>query len=98
MSVFLVASAVGWLLVVGIALTRSRAYATYRGVTLALQVLFASALVHRFESLLPLFYYLHATVFVQAIGLVRPRMRSLAYRALVSVPKSAEVRLGLSAI
>lgn len=86
MSWFVVASWLGWLLVVGVALTRSRAYATFRGVTLGLQVLFASALVHRFEPVLPLFYYLHAAVFVQALGLVKPRMRSLPYRVLVSVP------------
>jgi predicted MPP superfamily phosphohydrolase len=86
MSTFVALSVVGWLLVVGLALLRSRAYATFRGVTLGLQVLFASALVHRFEPVLPLFCYLHATVFAQSIGLIRPRMRSLAYRALVSVP------------
>lgn len=86
MSAFVLVSLVGWALVVGIALTRSRAYATYRGITLALQVLFASALLPRFASVLPAFYYLHAAVFVQAIGLVRPRMRSLPYRALISVP------------
>jgi predicted MPP superfamily phosphohydrolase len=86
MSWFFIASALGWLVVVGLALTRSRAYATFRGVTLGLQVLLASALVHRFDAVLPLFYYLHASVFVQSLGLIRPRMRSLPYRALVSVP------------
>ncbi len=86
MSVFVIVSLVGWALVVGLALMRSRAYATFRGVTLGLQVLFASALVHRFQSVLPLFIYLHASVFIQSIGLIRPRMRSLVYRALISVP------------
>lgn len=86
MSVFLLISLVGWATVVAAALLRSRAYAIFRGVTLGLQVLFAATLVHRFQSVLPLFCYLHAAVFVQSIGLVRPRMRSLAYRALVSVP------------
>lgn len=91
MSTFLAVSLAGWLLVVGVALLRSRAYAIFRGVTLGLQVLFASALVHRFQEppwLAWAFYYLHAVVFVQAIGLVRPRMRSLPYRAIVSVPGS----------
>jgi uncharacterized protein len=88
MSVFVALSCVGWVAVIGLALTRSRAYAIFRGITLGLQVLFAAALVHRFEGVLPLYYYLHASVFVQALGLVRPRMRSLAYRALVSVPGS----------
>jgi predicted MPP superfamily phosphohydrolase len=86
MSAFLLISLVGWLAVVGLALMRSRAYAMFRGVTLGLQVLFASTLVHRFQSVLPLFYYLQATVFVQSLGLIRPRMRSLPYRALISVP------------
>jgi uncharacterized protein len=86
MSPFLLVSLVGWLAVVAVALTRSRAYAIFRGVTLGLHVLFASALVPRFENVLPLFYYLHAVVFFQSLGLVRPRMRSLPYRALISVP------------
>src|SRR5512134_2051439 len=86
MSWFVAISVAGWLLVVGLALLRSRAYAIFRGVTLGLQVLLASALAHRFEAVLPLFYYLHASVFVQALGLIRPRMRSLPYRALISVP------------
>ena len=86
MSAFLLVSLIGWAAVVALALLRSRAYAIFRGVTLGLQVLFAAALVHRFQSVLPLFYYLQATVFVQSLGLIRPRMRSLPYRALISVP------------
>jgi predicted MPP superfamily phosphohydrolase len=86
MSAFLLISLVGWAAVVGLALLRSRAYAMFRGVTLGLQVLFAATLVHRFQSVLPVFYYLQATVFVQSLGLIRPRMRSLPYRALISVP------------
>jgi predicted MPP superfamily phosphohydrolase len=91
MSVFFTVSLLGWLLVTSLALLRSRAYAIFRGITLGFQVVFASALVHCFQSppwLLGLFYYLHAVVFVQAIGLIRPRMRSLGYRALISVPGS----------
>lgn len=86
MSAFVVASVLGWAAVVGLALMRSRAYAIFRAVTLGLHVMFAAALVHRFQAVLPLFLYLHAAVFVQSIGLVRPRMRSLPYRALISVP------------
>ena len=91
MSAFLIISLVGWLSVVGLALLRSQRYAIFRGVTLGLQVLFAATLAHRFQStsapwLFWLFCYLHAAVFVQSIGLIRPRMRSLPYRALVSVP------------
>jgi len=86
MSAFLLVSLVGWAAVVALALLRSRAYAMFRGVTLGLQVLFASTLVDRFQNVLPLFYYLQAAVFVQSLGLIRPRMRSLPYRALISVP------------
>jgi predicted MPP superfamily phosphohydrolase len=46
------------------------------------------ALVHRFQAVLPVFLYLHATVFVHSLSLIRPRMRSLPYRALISVPAS----------
>ena len=89
MSAFLAISLVGWLTVVALAGLRSRAYATFRGITLGFQVVFAATLVHRFQNppwLLGLFCYLHAAVFVQSLGLIRPRMRSLPYRALVSVP------------
>jgi uncharacterized protein len=89
MSAFIVISLVGWAAVVGLALLRSRAYATFRGITLGLQVLFAGTLAHRFQSppwLFWVFCYLHAAVFVQSIGLIRPRMRSLPYRVLISVP------------
>jgi predicted MPP superfamily phosphohydrolase len=86
MSAFLAISALGWLLVVGAALLRSRAYAIFRAITLGLHVLFASALISRFQPVLPWVYYLHAAVFVQALGLVQPRMRSLPYRALISIP------------
>jgi predicted MPP superfamily phosphohydrolase len=91
MSVFLLISLVGWVTVVGLALLRSRAYAIFRGVTLGLQVLFAATLAHRFQAppwLFVLFCYLHAAVFVQSLGLIRPRMRSLPYRAFVSIPAS----------
>jgi len=86
MSTFFVISAAGWLLVVGAALFRSRAYAIFRGVTLGLQVLLASALAPRFGAIFLAFCYLQAVVFVQAVGLVQPRMRGLPYRILISVP------------
>lgn len=85
---FTTLSVVGWLVVVAAALAfRSRAYAAFRGVTLGLQVLFAIAIVHRFEG--PWFWvfvYLHAAGFVSALFLIRPRLRSLVYRTLISVP------------
>lgn len=59
----------------------------FRGITLGLHVLFASAIASRFAGpVFPVFVALHATVFVSSFSLVRPRPRSLAYRALISLP------------
>jgi predicted MPP superfamily phosphohydrolase len=87
-SPFVLASFAAWALVVVLALTlRSRAYAMFRGITLGLHVLFASAIASRFAGpVFPVFVALHATVFVSSLSLVRPRPRSLAYRALISMP------------
>src|SRR4051812_15217473 len=80
-------SVAAWFLVVACALVfRSRAYATFRAVLLGLQVLFASALFPRFQSVWPLFVYGHAAVFVQSLALIRPSMRGLSYRVLISIP------------
>jgi predicted MPP superfamily phosphohydrolase len=85
---FLTASLVALLCVVGVALLRSRAYAIFRGVTLGVHTLIASALWPRFEWAAPVFLYLHATVYLHSLSLVRPAMRPLAYRALVSWPSA----------
>jgi predicted MPP superfamily phosphohydrolase len=86
---FVVASWAAWLVVVVAALVlRSRAYATFRGVTLALQVLIAGALFRYFEVAWPVVAYLQATVFVSSLVLIRPKLRGVLYRALVSVPAS----------
>jgi predicted MPP superfamily phosphohydrolase len=86
-SYFVPASWAAWLVVVasGWAL-RSRAYAIYRAVTLGLQVLIASALVRYFAWAFPVIAYLEAMVFLSSLVLIRPRLRGLPYRALVSVP------------
>ncbi|HEY4106295.1 MAG TPA: phosphodiesterase, partial [Polyangiaceae bacterium] len=87
MSPFVLASLAAWLLVVACGwVFRSRTYATFRAVGLGLQVLFASALFPRVHGLWPLFVYGHAAVFVHALALIRPRLRPLAYRALISIP------------
>lgn len=89
MSPFALWSLVAWVLVVAISWRfRSRAYATYRAVLLGLQVLFASALLTRVHAVWPLFLYGHATVFVQSLALIRPGMRGLVYRALISIPSA----------
>lgn len=89
MTVFVIASLAAWLLVVvGAARFRSRAYATFRGVALAIHIAIASAVFGFSGRLAPVFVYLHATLFVQALALVRPRMRPVWYRVLVSIPSS----------
>jgi predicted MPP superfamily phosphohydrolase len=86
-SAFIPAAWLGWFVVVASAwILRSRAYAIFRGVTVGLQVLVVSALVPYFARVFPALVYLELTVFVSSLLLVRPRLRSLAYRALISVP------------
>lgn len=86
-SVFAAASWAGWLVVVLAALAlRSRAYATFRGVTIGLQVLIAGALFRYFAFAWPLFAYLQATVIVSSLVLIRPKLRGVPYRAFISVP------------
>lgn len=67
-------------------LLRSRSYALFRGVTLGLHTALASAFFPLSGPVWPLFLYLHATVYLHALCLVRPAMRSFAYRAFVSIP------------
>ncbi|HYP78064.1 MAG TPA: metallophosphoesterase [Polyangiaceae bacterium] len=87
MSSFALLSVAAWLLVVACAWRfRSRQYAIFRAVLLGFQVLFASALFPRFSSVWPLFVYGHAAVFVQSLALIRPSMRGMAYRVLISIP------------
>jgi uncharacterized protein len=84
---FALASWAAWLVVVGAGWAlRSRAYAIYRGITLGLQVLIASALVPYFGRLFPAIAALQAVVFVSALALIQPRLRGLSYRVFVSVP------------
>jgi len=86
-SPFALWSVVAWVVVVACALLfRSRTYATFRAVLLGLQILLASSLFPRFHSVWPLFVYGHAAVFVQSLALIRPSMRGLLYRVLISIP------------
>ena len=88
MSMFALASWGALIVVVALAATRSRAYAAFRGIQLTLHTLMATAVFARFQAVWPLFLYLHVLVYLQALVLVRPRMRPWWYRALVSVPAS----------
>lgn len=86
---FALGSAAAWLAVVVLAATlRTRTYAFARGVLLGLHCLIAHALWPRVGVSWPAFLYLHATVFIHSAALVRPRMRPLAYRVLVSWPEA----------
>lgn len=98
MTAFQLASLAAWLLVVlGAGLTRGRLYATFAGVmlgvysliSLGVAPLVAASLPHlivpRFSVPAPLLW-MHATVYLHFLLLVRPRMRPLVFRALVSVP------------
>jgi predicted MPP superfamily phosphohydrolase len=89
-SVTLATTAAWTLCVVVGALFRSRAYAIFRGVLLGIYSLVFVALWPEWQKtpLGPLVLYLHATVFLHALVLVRPRLMPLPYRALVSIPQA----------
>jgi predicted MPP superfamily phosphohydrolase len=80
---------VAWFLVTASAAAfRSRGYAVFRGVTLGVYSLVALGLEPLFDSVMPIFWTLHLLVFGHALSLIRPRMRSLAFRLIVSWPAS----------
>ncbi len=83
------AIAYGAVVVIGAAL-RSRTYAIFRAVTLGIYGLIFWGVLSRWLAtpLWPLVLYLHSTVYLHSLLLVRPRMRSLVYRGLVSIPQS----------
>ncbi|WP_437940400.1 metallophosphoesterase [Sorangium sp. So ce341] len=86
---FWVASLLAWLLVVVAARRRrGRLYARFVGVLLGIHTLIACALFRHVGPLAPAFAYLHGAAFLHFLLLSRPRMRPLAYRALVSIPAS----------
>lgn len=89
MSNFALVTLVAWIVVVMAARLRSKAYARFRAIYLTVYSLIAMAMLRHFESVLPLFYYLHLVVFLHSLALIRPRMRSIIYRALVSMPAAA---------
>ncbi|HVJ19434.1 MAG TPA: metallophosphoesterase [Polyangiaceae bacterium] len=89
MSIFAQATLAAYLLVVTAAWGfRSRLYGIFRGVTLGVHSLIACALAPFLLAtpLWPLVLWLHVCVFLQSLALIRPRLRSLWYRALISVP------------
>jgi uncharacterized protein len=86
-SLFVLGSLAAWILVVGCAWAlRSRTYATFRAISLGVLALLASALFPRMHGVWPLFVYGYVATFAQSFALIRPRLRSLPYRVLVSIP------------
>ncbi|AUX47318.1 phosphodiesterase [Sorangium cellulosum] len=87
--VFRAASALGWIAVVVAARARrGPLYAKFIGVLLGLHTLIACALVRHVGPLAPAFVALQGAATLHFFMLSRPRMRPLAYRALVSLPAS----------
>lgn len=60
----------------------------FRGVALGVQLLIANALFPRFGELWPLVVYLQGAVLIHSLALIRPRLRPLWYRAVLSIPSA----------
>ncbi len=87
MSMWAQLSFVLWIVVVGAAaLFRSRAYAIFRGIILAIQCLVALPLLPHLGSYFIPFIYLHFLTFFDAAVLIRPRLRPAYYRYLFGLP------------
>ncbi len=85
----------GWLSLAGAALVvvlaaalRGRLYAVFATVLLGIHTSISVALWPSFAWIWPLYAYLQVAVYLHFASLVRARMRSRLYRALVSVPAS----------
>ncbi|WP_434046619.1 MULTISPECIES: metallophosphoesterase [Sorangium] len=86
---FWVASVLAWIVVVAAGRRRrGRLYARFVGVLLGIHTLIACALFRHVGPLAPVFAYLHGAVYLHFLLLSHPRMRPVAYRALVSIPAS----------
>jgi predicted MPP superfamily phosphohydrolase len=99
-SAFHLVTLAGWLVVpIGAWVARGRLYATFAGVMLGLYSLLAIGVAPLVAASLPYLIaprfgvpwpllWMHATVYLHFLLLVRPRMRPLAFRVLVSIPAS----------
>jgi predicted MPP superfamily phosphohydrolase len=74
--------------VLAAALLRGRFYALFAAVLLGIHTAVSVALAPQFERVFPLYVFLQAGVYLHFLALVRPRLRPLWYRVLVSVPAS----------
>jgi predicted MPP superfamily phosphohydrolase len=84
---FVVGSVVAWVVVVAVARARRGGFfARFAGVLLGLHSLIACGIVGHTGPLFPLFVALQLALVVHLLALTAPRMRSLAYRLVVSLP------------
>ena len=89
MSTFSIASIAAWAVSVGVAaVIRGRRGAIFAGVLLGIYTLVAATLAAYVGPALPVFVYLHATVYASFVVLARRRMRPLWYRLVLSWPAS----------
>lgn len=65
---------------------RNKFFAIFMGVLLGLESLVATAYAPFVGVLWPVFVFFHVTVFVQVLSLLRPALRPLWFRALISWP------------
>ena len=65
---------------------RNRFFAIFMGVLLGLESLVATAYSPFVGALWPVFVFMHVTVFIQVLSLLRPALRPLWFRALISWP------------
>lgn len=86
---FVAASLLGLVSVItAAAVVRGRFYATFAGVVLGIHTFVSVALAPTFAWAFPVYAVLQGTVYLHFLALVRPRMRRLPYRLLVSIPAS----------
>lgn len=83
-----ISAAAAALVVAAAGLLRGRLYAIFAFVLLSVHTLVSSAMAPLFADVLPLYAALQAVVYLHFALLVRPRLRPLWHRALVSVPAS----------
>lgn len=82
----LVSIAASVCIVIAAEVVRSRFYAVFCGIVLAIHTFVSVAMWPTFVRVWPLYAYLQAMVYAHYVSLVWPRARSAAWRRLVSIP------------
>jgi len=86
---FAIASVAGWFgCILSAYLIRGRFYAIFVGVLLSLHTLFSIGLRPAVVGWQPLFDAMQVSVYLNFLLLARPRMRSLGFRLLISIPSA----------